>query len=232
MYGIGYLRVSDDPTSPYYDPTGEHVGKIIFNSEGKPLPTPTKINLGNYNPDWLLGISNSIRFKNINFSFLFDIRQGGKIYSHTQTVGREGGILEETLLGRENGVVGDGVVAVTNSEGKITSFAPNTAILSSREWHTSITLGRRLLEGMMYDASFVKLREVKLGYTLPSSLTKNIPVRDVSISFVGRNLFLWTEVPHVDPETASNSGGTIIPGVESVAPPSTRSYGFNLSFKL
>jgi hypothetical protein len=54
----------------------------------------------------------------------------------------------------------------------------------------------------------------------------------VNISLVGRNLFLWTDVPHIDPETASSAGGTIIPGVESVAIPSSRSYGFNLSFKL
>jgi hypothetical protein len=85
---------------------------------------------------------------------------------------------------------------------------------------------------MMYDASFVKLREIKFGYTLPSSLTRNLPFRDVNVSVVGRNLFLWTDVPHIDPETASTSGGTIIPGVESVAMPSTRSYGFNVSFKL
>jgi hypothetical protein len=84
----------------------------------------------------------------------------------------------------------------------------------------------------MYDASFAKLREVKLGYTLPSKIMQKFPIRDVTVSFVGRNLFLWTDVPHIDPETASSSGGTIIPGVESVAMPSARSYGFNLSFKL
>jgi hypothetical protein len=85
---------------------------------------------------------------------------------------------------------------------------------------------------MMYDASFAKLREVTLGYTLPSTILQGSPIRDVNISFVARNLFLWTDVPHIDPETASSAGGTIIPGVESVAIPSARSYGFNLSFKL
>ena len=241
MYGIGFERVSSDPNSQYYDPTGEYVGEIIYNAQGKPLPTPTTIKLGNYNPDWLAGIYNTIKFKGLNFGFLFDIRQGGKIYSHTQTVGREGGIIEETLEGRangydltlpENGVIGDGVVAVTDGGGNVTGFAPNTTKLSAREWHSSITLGRRLIEPMMYDASFVKLREVKLGYTLPNSIMGGLPFRDVSISLVGRNLLLWTDVPHVDPETASNAGGTIIPGVESVAMPSARSYGFNVSFKL
>jgi TonB-linked SusC/RagA family outer membrane protein len=241
MYGIGYQRVSSNPDDPYYDPTGEFVGQVVYNSQGKPIPTSTRMKLGNYNPDWLAGIYNTLNFKGISLGVLFDFRYGGKIYSHTQTVGREGGIIEETLEGRAdgydlsvegNGVIGDGVVAVTDGEGEITGFTPNATKLSAREWHTTITLGRSLIEGMMYDASFVKLREVKLGYTLPSTVTRSLSIRDVNISFVGRNLFLWTDVPHVDPETASTAGGTIIPGVESVAIPSARSYGFNLSFKL
>lgn len=241
MYGIAFRRVSADPSSEFYDPTGQYVGQIIYTSAGKPMPTSQTVKLGNYNPDWLAGIYNTFNFKGISLGFLFDIRYGGTIYSHTQTVGREGGRIIETLEGRANGydltqpgngVIGEGVVAVTDGEGNVTGFTPNTTKLSAREWHTSLTLGRTLLESMMYDASFVKLREVKLGYTLPAKLVKNLPLRDVNISFVGRNLFLWTDVPHVDPETASTAGGTIIPGVESVALPSTRSYGFNLSFKL
>ena len=241
MYGIGYQRVSNTPGDAYYDPTGQYVGEVVYNSQGKPLPTPSKIKLGNYNPDWMAGIYNTFSFKGLSLGFLFDIRYGGEIYSHTQTVGREGGIIDETLEGRAdgydlnvagNGVIGDGVVPVRNGEGSITGYAPNETKLSAREWHSTITLGRSLIEGMMYDASFVKLREVKLGFTLPSKLMQRFPIRDVNISFVGRNLFLWTDVPHVDPETASSNGGTIIPGVESVAIPSARSYGFNLSFKL
>lgn len=241
MYGIGYMRVSNDPNNPYFDPTGQFVGQIIYNDQGKPLPTNNTIKLGNYNPDWLGGIYNRFKFKGLSLGFLFDIRQGGEVYSHTQTVGREGGIISETLEGRANGydlslegngVVGPGVVPVSNGEGQITGFTPNTTKLSAREWHTSITLGRRLIESMVYDASFVKLREVQIGYTFPQRMLGKLPVRDLSLSLVGRNLFLWTDVPHIDTETASNAGGTIIPGVESVAIPSARSYGFNLSFKL
>jgi TonB-linked SusC/RagA family outer membrane protein len=236
MYGIGFARVQNtNPEGRFYDPTGQFVGQVVYNSAGKPIPTSETILLGNYNPDWMLGINNNLTFKGINFGFLFDIRQGGKIYSHTQTVGREGGQIIETLEGRANGydltqpgngVIGQGVVQ--NTDG---TFSPNATKLSAREWHTSITLGRRLIEGMMYDASFVKLREVRLGYTIPNKFFGRIPVRDMNLSFVARNLFLWTNVPHIDPETASQAGGTIIPGVESVALPSTRSYGVNLSFR-
>ena len=236
MYGIGFARVQNtDSKAPYYDASGQYTGQIVYNSTGKPVATTNRILLGNYNPDWLAGINNSFRYKFLNLSFLFDIRSGGEVYSHTQTVGREGGIIEETLEGRANGydltqpgngVIGEGVIALPDG-----SFKPNDVKLSAREWHTSITLGRRLIEGMVYDASFVKLREVRLGFTLPNKMMGRLPLRDLGISLVGRNLALWTDVPHIDPETASTVGGSIIPGVESVALPSTRSWGVNLNFK-
>lgn len=233
MYGIGFQRVSDDPDSPYFDPTGEHVGKVVYNNQGKPVATANLIKLGNYNPDWLGGISNTFSYKGLTLNVLFDVRVGGEIYSHTQTVGREGGQLIETLEGRANGydlslegngVIGDGVVLQEDG-----SFKQNDVKLSAREWHTSYTLGRRLIEGVIYDASFAKLREVRLGYTFPNRIWGKAQIRDLSISVVGRNLALWTDVPHIDPETSSTSGGTVIPGVESVALPSTRSIGLNLN---
>ena len=235
MYGIGYARVSSDPNDKYYDPTGANVGKVVYNSAGKPIPTSSRILLGNYNPDWLGGIGNTFTFKGLSLGVLFDVRSGGKVYSHTQTVGREGGIISETLEGRAdgydlnvagNGVIGEGVVL--NADG---SFSANTTKLSAREWHTTYTLGRGLIEGVMYDASFTKLREVRFGYTLPNKYLGKSSLRDLSITFVGRNLALWTKVPHIDPETSSNVGGTIVPGVESVALPSTRSWGVNLGFR-
>lgn len=235
MYGIGFERVSSDPASKYYDPTGQHVGQIVYNATGKPIATAKTIKLGNYNPDWLGGINNTFRYKGLELGFLFDVRMGGEVYSHTQTVGREGGQISETLEGRAdgydltkegNGVIGEGVVQ--NADG---TFSANAVKLSAREWHTSYTLGRRLVEGVIYDASFVKLRELRLGYTLPNRLFGKTSLRDFNVSLVGRNLALWTEVPHVDPETSSTAGGTVIPGVESVALPSTRSFGLNLNFR-
>jgi TonB-linked SusC/RagA family outer membrane protein len=242
MYGIGFQRVSADPNSEYYDASGQFVGQIVYNNTGKPIATTERILLGNYNPDWQAGITNRVSFKGVSLSFLIDHRQGGTVYSHTQTVGREGGRISETLEGRAdgydlslpgNGVIGSGAVPITNAGGDVTGFTPNTTKLSAREWHTTITLGRNLIEPVMYEATFTKLREVIIGYSVPNKfLGAKFPIRDLNISFVGRNLFLWSKVPHVDPETSSTVGGTVLPGVESVAIPSTRSYGFNISFKL
>jgi len=81
----------------------------------------------------------------------------------------------------------------------------------------------------MYDASFLKLREVRLGYTFPKRLAAKIGAQRVAISLVGRNLLLWTENPHFDPEVFSFNSNTIVPGVEDMATPSARSYGVNLN---
>ena len=103
MYGIGFARVQNtNPNAAYYDGTGKFVGQMVFNN-GRPIRTTERIKLGNYNPDWLAGINNTFNYGNFKLSFLFDIRMGGELYSHTQTVGREGGIIVETLEGRADG---------------------------------------------------------------------------------------------------------------------------------
>jgi TonB-linked SusC/RagA family outer membrane protein len=227
MYGIGYERVTDQ-NSPFF-------GQVINDSRGRPIANPNRILLGNYNPDWLAGIYNTFRYRGITVGFLLDLRYGGLVYSHTQTVGREGGMISETLEGRANGYditqPGNGVIApgvVRNADG---SFRANDIRLTAREWHTAITNGRRIVEAMTYDATFLKLREFKIGYSLPNKLMGRLPFRDVNVSLVGRNVFLWTAVPHIDPETSTVTGDQIVPGVEDVAIPSTRSVGFNLSFR-
>ncbi|MET0638041.1 MAG: SusC/RagA family TonB-linked outer membrane protein [Chitinophagaceae bacterium] len=237
MYGIAYARVQNtDKNAPFYDATGKNVGQMVYNDQGRPIPTTDVELLGNYNPDFLMGIGSAVSYKGVRLSFLFDIREGGELYSFTQTVGREGGIIKETLEGRAdgydiskpgNGVIGAGVVMQPDG-----SFLPNNTKVSVREWHSAYTGGRSIAEGVMYDASFVKLRELQIGYTIPNHVFGKLPIRGATISLVGRNLFLWDNVPHVDPETMSYSGGTALPGIEYMSLPSTRSYGINLSFKL
>ena len=237
MYGRVFARVQNtDPNAPYYDKSGQFVGQMVFGSNGRPISPTTLQKLGNYNPDWLMGITNTFNYKGVRLSFLFDIRMGGVLYSETQTVGREGGIIVETLEGRAdgydltkegNGVIGQGVVQ--NTDG---TFSPNTRKVSAREWHTAWTAGRNIDEGVMFDASFVKLRELQIGYTIPDKFWgPKLPFKGVSIALVGRNLLLWDKVPHIDPENMSYAGGTALPGIENMSIPSTRSYGVNLSFK-
>ena len=237
LYGIGFARAQNtDANAPYYDASGKFAGQMVFDAgNGRPVRTTNRIKLGNYNPDFLLGIMNSFNYKGVNVSFLFDIRSGGVLYSETQTVGREGGIIEESLEGRQdgydltkagNGVIGKGVTFVGGVPQE------NTRKVAAREWHSAWTGGRGIAEGVMYDASFVKLRELQIGYTIPDKFWGKLPLKSVNVSLVGRNLLLWDNVPHVDPENMSYSGGTALPGIENMAIPSSRSYGININVKL
>lgn len=236
IYGTGYQYVSNDPNSRIYDASGEFVGQALFNKEGTPIPTSNKVLLGNYNPDWTLGFANGFTIKGFNFYLLFDLHAGGNVYSRTQTVGLAKGTLAETLYGRAdgydlaldgNGIIGDG--AVQTDDG---NFVKNSTKVSAREWYNSYTLSRPIDEAVVYDASFIKLRELRFSYTFPSIWLGKLRVRDAIVSVVGRNLLLFTKVPNIDPETATLSGGAITPGVESFAVPSVRSFGVNVSFKL
>jgi TonB-linked SusC/RagA family outer membrane protein len=227
MYGEVYQRVTD-ASSQYF-------GQVINNANGRPLSSGTRELLGNYNPDWLAGVRNTISYKGVNMSFLFDIRKGGKVYSLTQVVGREAGQLEETLLGRADGydltVAGNGVISpgvIQNADG---TYRPNDVVLTARAWNSAFTNGRSIAEPAVFDASFVKLRELALGYSIPSKFLQKYKIANMSLSLVGRNLWLvHSKVPHIDPEQIAMDGGTYVPGVESSSIPTTRSVGMNLKF--
>lgn len=226
MYSIGFRKV-DDPNSPYY-------GQQIFNNEGRFLGTNELVKVGNYNPKWLAGIINSFSYKNFNLSFLVDARYGGQIFSETWVVGLEAGQLIETLEGREdgydlskagNGIIGKGVIQ--NSDG---SYRINDIKLTAREYHQSRTGNRDIEQGGIFNADYIKFRELRFGYSFAPRFLSRIKAKTLNLSIVGRNLAVWSKVPHIDPETAALSGGTIIPGVESVGMPTARSFGLNLGF--
>ncbi len=216
VYGTGFEEVQE----------GEFKGQIIHDENGFSKRDPKLKKLGNYNPDFMMGFSNSFSYKGINFDFLFDWRKGGVIMSRTILIGGTSGMMDFTTRGREDGIISEGVIE--NADG---TYRKNDKVISSRDYHWW-NYNRGNEEKGMFDASFVKLREVKLGYTLPNKMMGGLPFRDVTFSIVGRNLALWTEQSHFDPEAISFNGGTIVPGVEDMATPSSRSIGFNINFKL
>lgn len=217
MYGRGFKRV-EDKSSAYY-------GEIIYDEEGAPIRTDDLEYQGDYAPDFMVGLSNQFRIKNFNVGFLFDWRQGGMIVSRTKVVGSLAGQLKETLVGREEGMVGEGVVEVTAGV-----YEPNTTLVSARSYYHDYYKSDNV-EASKYDATYVKLREVSIGYTLPKKWSEKVYAEAIKLSFVGRNLALWTENPHFDPETLSVDGGRLTPGYEYMAIPSTRSFSFNLNLK-
>lgn len=183
--------------------------------------------LGNYNPDWTAGITNSIKYKNFNLRMLMDYRHGGAIVSNTSVVLYRSGIITESLPFRTEDFVPDGVV--DNGSG---GFTPNTTTTTGQDWYRSNFQGSNI-EANTYDATFFKLREVSLGVDLKPWM-RNLPIAALELSFFGRNIWTKTKDPflrHFDPEALSQSGSQIVPGFEVGQLPSPATFGTNLKIK-
>lgn len=206
LYVMGYKR---DPN-----------GRPIIGADGMPQLTNGKdVRVGNYNPDWTAGITNTFTYKNISLSFLIDIRQGGQVASFTNANLYGDGLHEGTLAGREGGLVIDGVLE---------SGEPNNITVAAEDFWTKVG-GRNTPVGELftYDASNARLRQLTLGYSVPSSVFNDSFIKGVKLSFVGRNLFfLYNKAGDFDPD--QTMGTTNAQGVEAFALPTTRSYGFNV----
>ncbi|GAB2454373.1 SusC/RagA family TonB-linked outer membrane protein [Hymenobacter qilianensis] len=215
LFGNGFQRVQEGP----------YKGQIINDATGRPIIDPTRKVLGNVNPDWTGGISNSFSFKGINLGVLIDTRQGGDVYSVSNTWGNYAGTFANSLRGRENGIIGEGVIA--NADG---TYRPND-VTRAAESYTKRYYSNSVAESSIYDASFVKLREIKVGYQLPKGLISKTPFSTIGLSVVGRNLaILQSNAPNIDPETSFSSGNA--QGLEFGQIPSTRSIGFNVNLTL
>ena len=199
-------------------------GAIIYENGLPTLGNGTKV-LGNITPDWAGGASFTFSYKNLSLNVLADAKIGGDVYSMTTTWGRYAGTLSETLFGRETGIVGDGVMLVNGQ------YVPNNVIRTAEDFNKS-AYSNSIVESSVFDASYVKLRQVMLTYKLPKKLISKTLFSDINFSLVGRNLaILYKKVPHIDPETAfSDSNGN--QGQEFGQLPSARSIGFNLQLNL
>ncbi len=199
-------------------------GEVIYEDGLPTIATGTKV-LGNITPDWTGGANFTFSYKSFSLNALVDAKIGGDIYTMTNTWGRYAGVLEETILGRETGVVGDGVMLVGGA------YVPNNVVVSSEDYNKR-AYSNSIVESSVFDASYVKLRQVMVSYKLPKSLIGKTLFTDISFSVVGRNLaILHKNVPHIDPES-SFSDDNSEQGQEFGQLPSARSIGFNIQVKL
>jgi hypothetical protein len=202
---------------------GEYAGEVIYEN-GLPTIGDSKV-LGNIQPDWTGGVNLGIAYKGLTFSTLVDAKIGGDVYTMTSAWGRFAGILSESLEGRETGIVGNGVML--DGEG---NYVPNNVVVSAETFNHN-AYGNDIVETSVFDASYVKLRQVTLGYDIPVSWGTGIGIQKINLSIIGRNLaILYKKVPHIDPETGfSSENGT--QGQEFGQLPSTRSIGASLKLK-
>ena len=213
IYGFGFVRSPD--------------GQIVYDNAGLPAyPAETQY-IGNAYADWKAGFNNEFTYKNFRFNVLLDGQYGGIIYSQTHHKMAEQGKLKSTLMGREDGfIIGDGVV--DNGDG---TYSPNTTKVTPQAYYTRY-YRRANVESNSFDASYLKLREMRIEYNLPKSLlTKTRFLNGASVALYGRDLAMLTKFPMFDPETAALNGDTIMPGVEMGQMPSTRTFGMNVTLQ-
>ncbi len=203
----------------------EFEGQTIFGSNGLPLQDGQLRLLGNYNPDFFVGLTNTIRYKSVQLGFVFDWRQGGKIVSRTKALGSTSGVLKETLEGRETGVIGQGVTNAGTPENP--QYVPNTKVVPASTYYNNF-FDRGNEASALYDASYVKLRQLSIYYDLPYNWVNQIGFQEIKVGFIGSNLLLFTENPHFDPELNAMQGRNLTYGVEDMSYPSTRSFGFSI----
>ncbi|WP_143304487.1 SusC/RagA family TonB-linked outer membrane protein [Chitinophaga vietnamensis] len=177
--------------------------------------------IGNAYPDYVGGITNTFTWKGIYLSALIDFQHGGNFFSYTNLYGEKSGLLESTVANgiREKGIVVPGVTDDGHQ---------NTTVISAKD-HFNFNGGNVISKANLYDASYVYLREAKIGYNLPESWYKKIKAQGARLSLYGRNLWLiHSNAPNVDPSNIINSSSNI-QGIEGGALPSLRSYGVNLN---
>lgn len=204
---------------------------LVRNAEGKLMlqnGLPVEENgdwgyLGNVNPDYTGGFGSNLRYKNLEISALFGFQHGGVVYSRSYIEGMRAGSLIGSLEFRDaNGagtIIADGIDVNTGEQ--------NTIAVPVQEYVRAYYDNDMIAT---FDASYLKLRELKLSYSLPKSLLKSTPFKNVTVAAFGRNLCLWTDVPNIDPEVASYDGQ--LKGFETMNLPSTRSFGFNINVTL
>lgn len=212
IWGFGFVR----------SPQGQIVYKA---SDGLPARPATIQRIGNAYADWRGGIFNEFVYKNFRFNFLIDGQKGGMIYSQTHHKMMEQGKLKKTLPGREEGfIIGDGVVEDASG------YKPNTKKVTVGAYYGDY-YRRANVESNTFDASFLKLREVRLEYNIPKKVLEKLKIQQASVGLYGRDLAMITDFPVFDPETASLNGDTILPGAEIGQLPSSRTIGVNLNIK-
>lgn len=212
LYGPGFLR--------------DEAGNIVVSDQGIPLTDNSNIrNWGSYQPDWQSSISSDVSWNDFSLSALVDIKSGGVLSSETNMWGHVTGVLPETLKGRETPFVFDGgewADGAVKQDG-----TPNDIPVLAQDFN-QFYWGNA--EAHIFDASYVKLRQLQLTYSVPPSfLARVLPgASALNLSLVANNAWMIDKnVPHIDPENSFSN--TNVQGLESTAHPSTQRLGVNVN---
>ncbi|HEY0055564.1 MAG TPA: SusC/RagA family TonB-linked outer membrane protein [Pedobacter sp.] len=226
------LGLIEAPTAQY-DPQG----RIIVNGpsagaglEGFPVTSPVNVSYGSSQRDFIMGLTNSVRFKSLTFGFTLDYRKGGVFYSGTaDLLNFVGNDAKTTYNDRNSFIIPNSVVAVTGTDGSV-SYEENTYPIpfdrmDDYSYHTNnkaLSYNNRILS-----KDFLKVRDATLTYVLPKSIAKRVRAGDASITLFGRNLWTWLpkENRTIDPEVSNFGNDLRSEFGEFRTGPSTRNFG-------
>jgi TonB-dependent SusC/RagA subfamily outer membrane receptor len=208
------------------EPLGAIVGdRLLRNSSGAlilrdGLPLPDSVAgpqvLGSYNPSLTAGLTNRFRYQWLELSAEVDGSFGGKIFSASNMWGATSGVLAETAFRPDSGLLISGVDAATGGA--------NSTHVSTEDYYHAL---RSIPERWVYDASYFKLRDLRVSATVPSRFLPGFRAQAIRASLIGRNLYMWAKAPNIDPETALSSSTLV--GLELGQLPTARSIGLQLS---
>jgi len=221
-----------------YNDDGE---KIVDSTNGRYLRTSTSDNIiGNVNPDWQGGIYNALTYKNWSFSFLIDFQKGGDVFSLDMYYGLATGLYEETSYTNDLGnpvrnpltYNADGSYAADCggfiNEGVNQDGSVNTTRIAASNYG-SFGYARNPNAAFVYDASYVKLRNIALSYTIPAKALKNTFISGITLTAVASNVWIiFKNMPHADPESGLGAGN--LQGYSTGSLPTTRNFSLNLKF--
>ncbi|MDO1449994.1 SusC/RagA family TonB-linked outer membrane protein [Rhodocytophaga aerolata] len=210
LFGVAFERSPD--------------GQVVYRN-GLPVVASQSQILGNIQPDWIGGWQNTFSFKGIVLSTLIDVRKGGDIFDLGTGVARWTGQYEETAVGREEGIIGSGVMNIGTAEAP--QYVPNNVVVDATRLY-GYNNPRNYHEAGIFDGSYIKLREISIGYQIPSTWLNKLFIQTAKVSAVGRNVaILFKNTTHIDPEV--DRFGANGQGFAYGELPSTRSIGFNVS---
>ncbi|GHA38507.1 SusC/RagA family TonB-linked outer membrane protein [Salinimicrobium marinum] len=204
-------------------PVTNENGQVVVNSNGLPSLEAAVFDNVNRIPDWTLGISNSMSYKNLNLSFLLDFVQGQEVYNATESALAYYGLGANTVDRGETIVI----------EGVDVDGNPNTTeVLKDQSYYQNYY--SRNAENFIEDASFVRLRYVTLSYNLPESFLESLSILSAQLNITGRNLFTITDYSGVDPEVntfGAGIAGAGSMGIDNLGTPNTKGVDIGLRFK-
>jgi TonB-linked SusC/RagA family outer membrane protein len=228
--GTAYTDING---KPYTKKDGGRVVDQTGDNAGYYKQSPSNSTIGNVNPDWIGGITNSVRVQNFTLSFLIDIRKGGDVFSLDTYYGMDTGLYPETVGNNDLGnpsrnslATGGGVII----QG-VTAAGAKNAIRVRNDATGLYGYEHNPAAAFVYDASYVKLREASLNYSFPQSLTSKWgPIKGVDLAVSGRNLWIiHKNLPYSDPEETLGAGN--LQGYQSGAFPTIRTFTLNLKVR-